>query len=296
MVSETLDYLAEPLLSGIYGGDPSQLSVASVLPRFAEMEAKFGSLGRAVLKARASPGSSSGTLFRTLKGGLGALTAKLSGKVTPRHGTVETVDRGRVRVDGDWVEAQHVVLACPAWAAAGLTAALDPQLSALLGQIPYTSSLTVALCYRASEFDGQRAGHGFLVPQKERRRMAACTFVDAKFAHRAPADRVLLRCFFGGSGDDAVLGESDESLVKMAREELRRILGLTAPPVFTSISRWPRSMAQYTVGHAARWKEIEARVAAIPGLHLAGNGYTGIGIPDCIRMGRQAARKIVAKQ
>jgi oxygen-dependent protoporphyrinogen oxidase len=292
---ETLDYLAEPLLAGVYGGNPSQMSVASVLPRFAEMEAKHGSLGRAVMKAPAAP-SSGGTLFRTLRNGLGSLTAKLSEHVAARHGNVESVERMgngfRVRVAGEWMEADHVILACPAWAAADLTASVDPELSALLGQIPYTSSLTVALGYRASEFNGQRAGHGFLVPQKERRRMAACTFVDTKFAHRAPEDRTLLRCFFGGAGDDAVLDESDESLIAMAREELRRILGLTAVPVFTSISRWPRSMAQYTVGHAARWVEIQRRVAEIPGLHLAGNGYTGIGIPDCIRMGRQAASKI----
>lgn len=294
---ETLDYLAEPLLAGVYGGDPRQMSVASVLPRFAEMEAKHGSLGRAVMKAPAAP-PSSGTLFRTLKNGLGSLTAKLAEKVVARQGNAECIERQadafRIRVDGEWIESEHAILACPAWAAAELTASADPELSGLLAQIPYTSSLTVALGYRASEFDGQRAGHGFLVPQKERRRMAACTFVDTKFAHRAPEDRVLLRCFFGGAGDDAVLSESDESLVKMAGEELRRILGLTAAPVFTSISRWPRSMAQYTVGHAARWKEIQERVARIPGLHLAGNGYTGIGIPDCIRMGRQAAAKVTS--
>jgi oxygen-dependent protoporphyrinogen oxidase len=292
---ETLDYLAEPLLAGVYGGDPSQMSVASVLPRFAEMEVKYGSLGRAVMKTPAAS-SSGGTLFRTLRNGLGSLTAKLSEHVAARHGNVECVERMgngfRVRVDGAWMEADYVILACPAWAAGDLTASIDPELSALLRKIPYTSSLTVALGYRASEFNGQRAGHGFLVPQKERRRMAACTFVDTKFAHRAPADRTLVRCFFGGAGDDAVLGESDESLVAMAREELRRILGLTTAPAFTSISRWPRSMAQYTVGHAARWAEIQARVAAISGLHLAGNGYTGIGIPDCIRMGRSAASKI----
>ena len=292
---ETLDYLAEPLLSGVYGGDPAEMSVNSVLARFAEWETKYGSLGRAVMKQR-SPAPSGGTLFRTLKGGLGTLAEKLSAGVNVQHGEAQAVERSadgfRVRVDGGWIEAGQVILACPAWAASTISTSLDARLSELLGQIPYTSSLTVALGYRASEFDGRQAGHGFLVPRKERKRMAACTFVDTKFDFRAPSDRMLLRCFFGGAGDDAVLGESDQSLVGMAREELRTILGLTAEPEFTSISRWPKSMAQYTVGHAVRWKEIQARVAAIPGLYLAGNGYTGIGIPDCIRMGRAAAGAI----
>ena len=121
--------------------------------------------------------------------------------------------------------------------------------------------------------------------------MAACTFVTEKFPHRAAPDRIVVRCFFGGAGDEAALNESDESLAAMARDELRRILGLSAAPVFTWISRWPRSMAQYTVGHAARWKEIESRAAALGRVNLAGNGYTGIGIPDCIRMGRAAGAR-----
>lgn len=292
---ETLDYLAEPMLAGVYGGDPRELSVASVLPRFAEMETKHGSLGRAVMKSRAA--TSSGTLFRTLKGGLGTLVSKLGENVNLRHGQAEAVERGpdgfRVRVNGDWIEARHVVLAGPAWAAAELTGTLDPELAGLLSRIPYTSSLTVSLAYPENEFDGRRAGFGFLVPKKERRRMAACTFMGTKFSHRVPDGWLLLRCFFGGAGDESVLDESDESLVAMARGELRRILQLTAAPAFTSISRWPRSMAQYTVGHGERWKQIQSRVAAIRGLHLAGNGYTGIGIPDCIRMGRAAAGRII---
>lgn len=295
---ETLDYLAEPLLSGVYGGDPKEMSANSVLPRFVEMEAKYGSLGRAALKSRSRASSSGGgTLFRTLKHGLGTLTDRLSQGVPVQRGEAETIERTgeafRVRADGQWVEAQQMILACPSWSAARLTQALDARLSQLLAQIPYTSSLTVALGYRKAGFDGRYAGHGFLVPRKERRRMAACTFVTTKFSDRAPDDKVLLRCFFGGAGDDAVLGESDESLVNMAREELRDILGLTSAPLFTAISRWPQSMAQYTVGHAARWKEIEMRQAAIPGLYLAGNAYTGIGIPDCIRMGRSAAQRII---
>jgi oxygen-dependent protoporphyrinogen oxidase len=294
---ETLNYLAEPLLAGVYGGDPRQMSIMSVLPRFAEWEAKYGSLARAALNAR---GKSTGTgpLFRTLKSGLGTLTATLAKTACVRQAEAQTIERTpegfRVRVNDDWIDARHVVLACPAWSASTLTAALDGTLSCRLGEIPYTSSSTVTLGYRATGFDGQRAGHGFLVPSKERQRLAACTFVNEKFPNRAPADLVVLRCFFGGAGDDAVLNESDESLISMARTELRRIIRLTAAPAFTSISRWPRSMAQYTVGHSARWKEIESRVAAIPGLYIAGNGYTGIGIPDCIRMGRHAAARILS--
>jgi oxygen-dependent protoporphyrinogen oxidase len=293
---ETLDYIAEPLLSGVYGGNPREMSVNSVLGTFVEMEKKSGSLGRAVLKSRATTGAG-GSLFKTLKGGLSTLTDKLTEGLAVRQGTAEAVERQgaglRVRMNGSWIEASSVILACPAWAAAGIVEPLNGALSGLLGAIPYTSSVTVAMCYDAAKFDGKRAGHGFLIPRVERARMAACTFVGSKFDHRTPADRVLLRCFFGGAGDDAVLNETDETLVAMAREELRAILGLTAEPLFTSASRWPRSMAQYTVGHSARWKEIQARAAGIPGLYLAGNGYTGIGIPDCIRMGRMAAASAV---
>jgi len=146
------------------------------------------------------------------------------------------------------------------------------------------------LIYRAAEFDGKRAGFGFLVPQKERQRLAACTFVGTKFSYRVPNDLIVLRCFFGGIHDAAVLNETDEALVGIAREELRRMLRLTTAPIAHNIARWPRSMAQYTLGHSQRVAEIRERAAAIAGLQLAGNAYEGIGIPDCINTGRAAAR------
>ena len=290
---ETLDYLAEPLLSGVYGGDPAQLSVGSVLPRFLQTEAKYGSLVRGVLAGRTGA-APSGPLFRTLKGGLGTLVDALAARVKVCRAEVETIERSgsgfRLRTGGEWIDADQVVVACPAWSAAGLVAGLDERLAALLGSIDYSSSLTLSLIYRAADFDGKRAGFGFLVPQKERQRLAACTFVGTKFSFRVPDDRIVLRCFFGGIGDPAILTESDESVTAIAREELRRILGLTAAPVSQVIARWPRSMAQYTLGHQQRVAEIRARARAIPGLHLAGNAYDGIGIPDCIQTGRAAAK------
>ena len=178
----------------------------------------------------------------------------------------------------------------PAWAASGLVAGLDARLSDLLSAIDYSSSLTLSLVYRAADFDGRRAGFGFLVPKVERARLAACTFVGTKFSHRVTDDRILLRCFLGGIGDPEILNESDETVVQIARDELRRMLGLTAAPVSHVIARWPRSMAQYNLGHLQRVAEIRQRAAAIPGLHLAGNAYEGIGIPDCIQTGRAAAK------
>jgi oxygen-dependent protoporphyrinogen oxidase len=292
---ETLDYLAEPLLSGVYGGDPDQLSAASVLPRFVEMERTKGSLARALMRTR---GSKSGEpLFRTLKSGLGCLIERLAAKANVVHGAAEAIERQgpgfRVRVNGDWMDADQLVVACPAWAAGELLGDVDSRLASLLRMIPYTSSAIAQMVFRASEFDGQRAGTGFLVPRAERRRLMACTFVGTKFPHRVPADKITLRCFFGGAGNDAVLGEPDDVLIAIAREELRTILGLTAAPVFSGVYRWPRSMAQYIVGHGARLKEIDAHASAVTGLHLAGNAYAGIGIPDCIRMGRQAAARIL---
>ncbi len=304
---EAVDYLAEPLLAGVYGGDPAQLSVSSVLSRFVEIEAKYGSLTRGMLAGmrRSKPASDGGgTLFRTLKGGLydlvRAMTKATGPAMTRVQGEAEAVEPiaggYRIRVDGNWSECRNLVLGCQAYAAGTLLEPADGRLAELLSSVPYSSSLTLALVYRKAEFGHLPDGFGFLVPKAERARLVACTFVATKFSHRVPDDQVVLRCFLGGAGGDAVLVESDESVVASITAELREILGVTAAPAFYRIARWPRSMAQYTVGHAARVAEIEARRKRLDGLYLAGNAYHGIGIPDCIRMGKQAAESIAAVQ
>lgn len=300
---EAVDYLAEPLLSGIYGGDPTELSVTSVLPRFVELAGQYGSLTRGVLAERAKAAQHRRTsapppLFRTLKGGLGqmveAITAAIGGTAEVRQGRAESVERAgagfRTKLGGDWLEADHLILACEAHSASALLPAVDARLAELLGTVPYSSSMTVALGFDAADFPRPPVGFGFLVPKKERKQLVACTWVGTKFSYRVPEDKIVARCFL------SVSDESDESIAAAVSAELREIAGITARPRFWRIARWPRSMAQYTVGHPQRLAEMEARVAAIPGLYLAGNAYSGIGVPDCIRMGRAAAEKVIASR
>jgi oxygen-dependent protoporphyrinogen oxidase len=290
---ECIDYLAEPLLAGVYGGDPREMSVNSVLARFVDIEAKYGSLTRGVL-AQPRPKSSGGSFLLTLKGGLGDLIDALRPSADVVQADVETVEKKgegfRVRANGDWLEAEHVVIATPAGDAARVLQTLQPEISGLLAGIPYTTSITLALGYRKNTFDHPLAGHGFLVPKKERKYIFGCTWVGNKFDHRVPDNMVLLRCFLGGDA----MPLTDQALVDAARSDLHSIMGLEAEPVFHNVARWPNSMAQYTVGHEKRVVRIEELARAIPGLYLAGNGYRGIGIPDCVRMGQEAATKISA--
>ena len=290
---ESIDYLAEPLLAGVYGGDPRQMSANSVLARFVEIEAKYGSLTRGVL-AQQRPPSPGGSFLQTLKGGLGQLIEALRPSADVVQADVATVEKSgarfRVQANGEWLQAEHIVVATPAHDAAELLGSLQPELAGLLAGIPYTSSITLALGYRASTFDRPLIGHGFLVPKKERKYIFGCTWVGNKFDHRVPANMVVLRCFLGGE----TMPLSDEALVDAARSDLHRLMGLEAEPVFHNIARWPNSMAQYTVGHQQRVSRVEALAGAIPGLYLAGNAYHGIGIPDCVRMGQEAATKIIA--
>ncbi len=298
--AEAVDYLAEPLLSGIYGGNPRELSVTSVLPRFVTLAQQYGSLTRGVLAERAKAARNhhaAAPLFRTLKGGLGqmiaALESAIQGHIEVRRARaqcVEPTEGGfRIRLDGDAIDAAHLVVACEAYSGGVLLRNVDARLAELLSGVAYSSSMTVALGFDAKSIPQPPDGHGFLVPKKERRRLMACTWVGAKFPYRVPEGKIVARCFLGGMDDPGVLDESDEAVTATVLGELREIAGFRAQPEFARIFRWPRSMAQYTVGHPQRLAEIEARRAAIPNLSLVGNAYEGIGIPDCIRLGKRAA-------
>jgi protoporphyrinogen/coproporphyrinogen III oxidase len=304
--AEMVDRLADPLLSGVYGGEASQLSARAVLPRFADMESKYGSLGRGMLAARANmkAAPSGGAIFTSLKGGMEQLTegllARLSAGVLQANSPVQAVqrqDRGWVVSAGyasDHFDA--VIVATPTTAAAPLVEMTSAELAAELRAIPYSSSVTVALGFDKDVRAPLPAGFGFLVPRSEGKRLLAATFVHNKFPHRAPEDRALLRCFLGGSRDEQVLQLPDEEILRIVRDELRQILGLTSEPLFTRVYRWQGAMAQYNVGHLERLQRIDGLLKQWPGLALAGNGYRGIGVPDCVRSGEEAVEQVLAAQ
>ncbi len=326
---ETVDRLVSPLLSGVYGGDASQLSVRAVLPRMVEMEEKHGSLSRAMLAARKKGGAPhSGanrpsrnseaararSLFTTLRGGMQQMVDAVAARLAPGSIHLSTPVRSIVHnseyctdpkpdctYSCGWTletasgqeSFDGLIVALPAWTAASLLRPVDRLLADLLAEVPYSSSITVNLGYDIERLHGLPPGFGYLVPATEKRRMLACTFVHAKFAGRMPAGKGMLRCFMGGTGNDRLLEESDAALTETALRELSEVLGLRAQPSFVRIHRWRKAMAQYGVGHLERMQQVRETVAHLPGFALAGNAYQGIGVPDCIRTGQQAAETLL---
>jgi oxygen-dependent protoporphyrinogen oxidase len=315
--SEMVDLLADPLLCGIYGGDASQLSVRAVLPRFADMESKHGSLGRGMLATRKKMDSPSDAskrpIFTSLRNGMSqmvdALVSYLNADALKTSSPVQSL----IQQDDGWTisagyKTDHfdaVIIATPTHAAAAVLQSVDENLSRELGAIQYSSSVTVSLGYDEKVRGLLPPGFGFLVPRNEvprnegarneGRRMLAATFVHNKFPHRAPENRALIRCFLGGSRDEQILQRSEKEILQICREDLRQILALDAEPLFARVYKWKSAMAQYSVGHLERLQRIELLRQKLPGLALAGNGYNGIGVPDCVRSGTEAASKTLAE-
>jgi oxygen-dependent protoporphyrinogen oxidase len=293
---EVVDYLADPLLTGVYGGEAAALGVRAVLPRFAEMEASHGSLGRGMVAARKKArGAAARPLFSSLKNGMQQMVDAVVASLNPGSLGLNSAVLGIQAQDSGWVvsagyKTDHfdaVILAVPAHIAGMLMSTASAPLARELSSIPYSSSVTVALGYGNDVRCALPPGFGFLVPHREGKRLMAATFVHNKFPNRVPEGRALVRCALGGARDEGMISLTDEEILLIVRDELKQILGVTSPPTFSRIYRWSKAMAQYTVGHLDRVKKIEGLLP--PGIFLAGNGYRGIGVPDCVRTGKEAA-------
>ena len=302
---EVVDRLADPLLAGVYGGDSASLSARAVLPRFVEMEEKYGSLSRAMLAARKrmremTKNAPPRPLFTSLKNGMQQLVDTVVGRlpaewirVGSRVEKIARTEHGWQVMGGQGVETfDALILATPANVAGRLLAATNAQLGEDLGATQYSSSATCVLGYAKADLADLPPGFGFLVPRTENRKMRACTFVHNKFSYRAPADKGLLRCFLGGAREAATVELGDEEITATVLRELREIVGLKSQPRFVRIYRWRGAMAQYTPGHLARVARIEEEVKKFPNFAVGGNAFHGIGVPDCIRMGKEAVEKV----
>jgi len=297
--AEATTYLAEPLLAGIHAGDVDRLSVRALFPRFAEEEAKYGSLLRAFRRQPSRRPSPDGA-FKSLPGGLSELVRALIATLpadsirvrTPVSRIDKDGDTFRVETGADHLEARVVVLATPAFAASTILRSLSPALSGLCGEIPYASAATVALAFTRDAVAHPLNGSGFVVPKVENTGIMAGSWLSSKWPNRAPADRVLLRAFVGGARDPRALDKSDAELVATAMAALRPLLGIVGEPLLKRVYRWERGNAQHEVGHLDRLARIETALLTIPGLHLTGSGYRGVGIPDCVADGRATAKKV----
>jgi oxygen-dependent protoporphyrinogen oxidase len=309
--SEVLERVAQPLIGGIYASDPEELSVAAIMPRFLEMERSRRSVIWATLQERrrrshVRQGESGArwSLFVSFVNGMQELVDTLSSRLpdgTARLGT-KAVRLARNSAKGEWIvttdggeefKASGVILAIPAYAAAKSLSSLAPELAEELRAIPYTSAATVSLAYRREEIPAGLDGFGLVVPAVEGRRIIACSFSSVKYPGRAPAGFELLRAFVGGAMQPSLFEQSDHVMETGVRQELTELLGIQAPPLFCHIHRHPNSMPQFLVGHPERVRRIETQRSHFPGLALAGNAYSGVGIPDCIHSGEEAAESLL---
>jgi oxygen-dependent protoporphyrinogen oxidase len=302
--------LIEPLMSGIYAGDGDRLSLGATFPYLRDLELEYGGLAKGALAMRkkmalsrsSAPGSRSAFLTPTtgLMEIVEALVDRLSagGADLRLSSPVRRLTRAdglyqAHLADGSTLAAEGVILAAPAYDAGDLIQELDPSLAADLLAIPYTSTATISLAYSQDDLPRPLDGYGYVIPRREGRRALACTWTSTKFPHRAPQGYALVRVFVGRAGHEDQMPWDEPSLLALAQEELALTLGITAEPALSRVFRWERAMPQYNLGHPARLERIEAALKDWPGLALAGNGYRGIGIPDCIRSGELAASRVM---
>ena len=314
MGRQAFERMLEPLMAGIYAGDAEQMSVQATFPRFVELEQEYGSVIRGMMTARkagssARPAGPKRTMFVSLKNGLSDLVTALVASLTEQGVTLRAgcaVEALRVRShqpgrwmydvilnDGSALSVDSLVLATPAYVSAELVRPLTPIAGGLLDMIPYASTATIAMAYPRAAVSGAAEGFGFVVPRAEGRDLIAATWTSLKWPHRAPSDQLLVRCYVGGVGREAILQLDDQALVARVREELASMCGVTANPGYVEVNRWMKAMPQYTLGHLDRLNQIEGALSRYGGLVLTGAGYRGVGIPDCIRDGAIAADRVV---
>ncbi|ADO69732.1 protoporphyrinogen oxidase [Stigmatella aurantiaca] len=303
--------LLDAMQTGTYAGDVEALSAEAAFPTLKQLEREHRSLllGAVRTQGRQRAPAPAGTKLKgamcTFEGGLGTLVEALARALGPAARTGAAVE-GLARSQNGWrlsvrergqqaeLEASQVVLTSPAHVSAELLAPLDPSLAGHLKGIPYAPIAVVHLGFAPGKTPPPD-GFGFLVPGQEQRQLLGVIHVSTVFPFRAEGGRVLYTCLMGGARRPDLVGLNEEALAALAQQELREMAGVTASPDFTEAVRWPRGIPQYTVGHLERLSAIDSALARLPGLHLAGNAYKGVGLNDCIRNAAALAETLASR-
>lgn len=320
------DRLVDPLIGGIHAGSVDDMSAAATYPPLLVAAQKKGSLMRALRAEVPAPSDDAPPLFWALRGGMASMVEQLRAALTARGveircgRTVQSLERaapaegrsarwnvrwtgtgsaGRTDQDGGSTEADAIVLAVPAPVAAHLLEPHDDEAAGLLGNIAYASVTLVTFRVPTDALAAPLTGTGFLVPRRspappdlDAWAVTAATYLSDKWPNLAVAGEVLLRASVGRYGDDRAGGWSDDEVVGRVWSELGLLMGLRGDPLASMVTRWPQALPQYRVHHLMRTAGIEAAVARIGGIAVAGSAYRGVGIPACIASGRAAAQAI----
>jgi protoporphyrinogen/coproporphyrinogen III oxidase len=304
---EVVENLIEPLLSGIYAGDIDQLSLMSTFPQFYEVEQKYRSLIMGMKKSTPSqpkpPASKEQAkgAFLTFKSGLQsfaeAIEAKIDSKSILKGHRVDKITKHGNKYDvylnnGENFEADCIIAATPHKVTQSMFS--DYRFFDPFKSVPSTSVATVALAFPEEAVKNDINGTGFVVSRNSDYSITACTWTHKKWAHSTPEGKVLLRCYVGRSGDETIVDLSDDRIVKIVLDDLKKTMDITMNPDFSIISRWKNSMPQYTVGHKQRLTDIHEHMnRELPGVFLAGASYGGVGLPDCIDQGEAAVANVL---
>lgn len=307
---EAYEKLIDPMASGIYAGNPENLSLRACFPKVYNLEKKYGSLIRGMIrmqrekkrqgsseKVGAGPGGVLTSFFDGMDELVEALRLRLHERLKTGSRVLGIGKRGKGYVlhlaDGSHIETDVAVLACPAYVTAEIVRPLEKRLSGLASEIPYPSLSVVCFGYRKERIQARLDGFGFLIPSREKRKILGTLWDSSIFPNRAPEGHVLLRSMIGGARASELAMEQDSVLTGLVREELDAIMGIAVDPDFVRVFRHKMAIPQYTVGHLERLRSMDAVLEKFSGLYLTGNAYRGIGVNDCIENSWILAEKIV---
>jgi len=303
---EIVERVAEPLVAGVHAENPDAMSIKSRFPRFVQMEEEYGSLIKGMLAKRkimlnSESGKPKWTMFMTLKNGLDELpltivkALKMTTIITNKEvSEINKVSGYKIYLKNrDTIDADVVIFATPSYETGRLLRGLNSSISDQLDTIPYVSTATISLAYKKDSILHPMNGFGFLVPRVENRRIMGASWVSRKFSYRTPDDSILIRCFIGGSRNEELVFLDDKDMLKMIREELRDVMGISAEPILTRIYRWEKAMPQYIIGHDERVSRIEQSISKYPDMFVTGSAYRGGGISECIKNAQLTAESVL---